>query len=74
MWPESASSNQTLAPWTATPTGFRLYTTGDIAGILQVPRKSVYGLGIPEVRTGPRTIRFIPSAFSRWLDERRRDL
>ena len=70
MWSESTSSYPAPTPSSPMPKGFRLYTTEDIARILQVPRKSVYGLGIPEVRPGPRTIRFVPSAFSRWLNER----
>ena len=74
MWNESVSTFPTLTPSGPPPKGFRLYTTDDVARILQVPRKSVYGLGIPEVRPGPRTIRFVPSAFSRWLDDRRREL
>lgn len=71
--PSSESSTLTLSSSSAqTVQAFRLYTTDDIAHILQVPRKSVYALGIPEVRPTPRAVRFIPSAFSRWLEDRSR--
>jgi hypothetical protein len=47
------------------------YTADDLAQLLQVPRKTIYTLGIPEVRPAPRTIRYVPPDVSRWLDERR---
>lgn len=76
MWNGSHSTTMRLASPTsgAADAGFRLYTVEDVAGMLGVPRKSVYGLGIPQVRPGPRTVRFAPSDFSRWLDQRRREL
>jgi hypothetical protein len=69
----SVRSTLTLSvPSTRTVEAFRLYTTDDIAHILGVPKKAVYGLGIPEIRPTPRAIRYMPSAFSRWLDDRSR--
>ena len=50
-----------------------LYTALDLSRLLQLPRKRVYELGIPEVRPAPRTIRYLPSDVSSWLEARRRD-
>lgn len=48
-----------------------LLTAKDVARVLQVPKKRVYGLGIPVVTVGDRTYRWCPDDVREYVVERR---
>ena len=47
-----------------------LLTAGEVADILQVPRKSVYDLAIPRVRIGQRRVRWRPVDVREFIQRR----
>lgn len=47
-----------------------LLTAEEVAEILQVPRKSVYELGIPRVRIGERRVRWRPADVREFIQRR----
>lgn len=70
MFGSSRSSHVTLSGSAPGPAPGAYYTAGDLSRILQIPRKRIYALGLPEVRLSPACIRYLPSAVSQWLDQR----
>jgi len=50
-----------------------LLTAQDVGTLLKVPRKSVYELPIPQVRLGPRRLRWRPADVHAFISRRTRD-
>ena len=50
-----------------------LLTAGEVAEVLQVPKKSVYDLSIPRVRIGERRVRWRPQDVKAFINRRVED-
>lgn len=49
----------------------RLWTAGDVAHLLRISRKKVYGLPIPKVEISPRRVRYTASDVRAFIRKRR---